>query len=110
MPRLKVKAGTRIFKRGDKGNYAFFIRSGTVEIDLHTPDAPDGGKRDLGKGDIFGEYSLILEDGLRTATATAKTEMELEQIDRNEFTEKFEKIEPFFQKWIKVLIQRGLRS
>jgi CRP/FNR family cyclic AMP-dependent transcriptional regulator len=57
-------AGTVLFKRGDKGDAAFLLAKGEVEIvELHVK---------LGEGQLFGEVALLSPDGVRTATSCAQ--------------------------------------
>ena len=64
-------AGTVIAREGEPGIGLFIISSGTADVTI-------GGKKmtTLGPGDFFGEIAL-LDGGPRTATVTAKTDLEL---------------------------------
>jgi CRP/FNR family cyclic AMP-dependent transcriptional regulator len=64
-------AGTVIAREGDPGVGLFVILSGNAEVSI-------GGRRKatLGPGDFFGEIAL-LDGGPRTATVTAKTDVQL---------------------------------
>lgn len=71
--------GEIIFSEGDIGTEMFIIQSGTVELFK----ASGGEVRVLGtlkKGDFFGEMS-VLEDIPRTASARAKTDVEVVRIN-----------------------------
>jgi CRP-like cAMP-binding protein len=65
------KAGTVIAREGEPGVGLFVIVSGTADVSI-------GGKKKatLGAGDFFGEIAL-LDGGPRTATVTAKTDVQL---------------------------------
>ena len=65
------KAGTVIAREGEPGVGLFVIVSGTADVSI-------GGKKKatLGPGDFFGEIAL-LDGGPRTATVTAKTDVQL---------------------------------
>ena len=65
------KAGTVIAREGEPGVGLFVILSGTADVSI-------GGKKKttLGAGDFFGEIAL-LDGGPRTATVTAKTDVQL---------------------------------
>ena len=66
-------AGTVLFARGDKGDAAFLVAKGEVEIaELH---------KNLRAGQLFGEVALLSPDGLRIATALCATDVELYRID-----------------------------
>ena len=61
--------GEIIVKEGDYGDEMFLIRSGTVDI-FHTRDGVEHHAARLGKGDFFGEMS-VLESLPRDASARA---------------------------------------
>ena len=65
------RAGTVIAREGEPGVGLFVILSGTADVSI-------GGKKKatLGTGDFFGEIAL-LDGGPRTATVTAKTDVQL---------------------------------
>ena len=71
--------GDIIFSEGDIGNEMFIIQSGTVEL-LKTIGGETRVLATLEKGDFFGEMS-VLEDVPRTASARAKTDVELVRIN-----------------------------
>ena len=64
-------AGTVIAREGEPGVGLFVILDGTAEVSI-------GGRKkaSLGPGDFFGEIAL-LDGGPRTATVTAKTDLNL---------------------------------
>jgi CRP/FNR family cyclic AMP-dependent transcriptional regulator len=62
-------AGERIFAAGDAGHCMYVLTAGSVAISVGA-DAEDVEIHRLGVGECFGEIAL-LEDGVRTATATA---------------------------------------
>ena len=75
--------GDIIFSEGDLGTEMFIVQSGIVEIFKKI-----GGRHKvistLEKGDFFGEMS-VLEDVSRTASARAKTDVELVRINQTTF-------------------------
>ena len=63
------QAGQPVATEGEGGAGFFVIESGEASVSVH------GGERDkLGPGDYFGEIALI-DEGARTATVTAETDM-----------------------------------
>jgi len=72
------RAGEILVRRGDEGDRFYVIVHGQVEV-----TAPQL-TRALGPGDFFGEIAL-LRGVPRTATVTAKTEVELLTLERQQF-------------------------
>ena len=71
--------GDIIFSEGDIGTEMFILQSGTVEL-LKSIGGETRVLATLEKGDFFGEMS-VLEDVPRTASARAKTDVELVRIN-----------------------------
>jgi MFS family permease len=78
---IPVHASPRdqIVREGEPGDRFYVIRSG--EVDVVSAGQP---VTTLGPGDYFGEIAL-LRDVPRTATVTAKSDVELYALERNEF-------------------------
>jgi CRP/FNR family cyclic AMP-dependent transcriptional regulator len=74
-------AGTVLFKRGDKGDAAFLLVEGEVEIAEFQVK--------LGQGQVVGEVALLSPDGVRTATVVCITDVELYRIDASAFGRAF---------------------
>ncbi len=88
-----VTAGQVIFQEGQPGEVMYVLVAGEVYITM-------GGKRinHLRPGDIFGEMALI-EQGPRSATATAVTDAIILPINRHQFTELLRDY-PDFALWV----------
>ncbi len=74
-------AGTTLFVRGDRGDVAYLLDKGEVNI-------PELQIR-LGGGQLFGEVALLSPDGMRTASAVCLTDVELYRIDAAAITRAF---------------------
>ena len=75
-----VSAGTTIFKQGDDSNNMMYaITEGEVEIFVN-----DALEDTIGPGTTLGEFGLI-DGGVRTASAIAKTDCNLVPIDEAHF-------------------------
>jgi CRP/FNR family transcriptional regulator, cyclic AMP receptor protein len=76
---VDVKAGKVLMREGDSGSEFFLLVTGTVGIDR-------GGTRvfTMGGGDFFGEIALI-DEGPRTATATAESDSKVLVLGHREF-------------------------
>jgi MFS family permease len=76
---VQAAAGTAIVTEGDHGDRFYVIKSGEVQV---TANGEDLGT--MSAGDHFGEIAL-LRDVPRTATVTAKSEVSLYALERDEF-------------------------
>lgn len=96
--------GEVIFREGEKGNCAYLIDHGRVEIRIgrgseSTPIAV------LGIGDFFGEMA-ILDNATRSATAVALEPCELVEVSKNQINERVEDADPIVRFLISILINR----
>lgn len=73
-------AGQIVFKEGDFGDAMYAVVDGTVEL-THNGHVVDN----ISEGGIFGEMSLV-DEGTRSATATAATAARLVRVDKSHFT------------------------
>ena len=95
-----AKAGEIIFSEGDEANQLFVIKSGEVSI--------RSGNRtlaELSSNTIFGEMALI-DDAPRSATAVAKTDVELVPISEEQFLFLVSQTPYFALKVMRVLARR----
>ena len=95
-----AKAGEIIFKEGDEAQQLFIIKSGEVRI--------QSGNRmlaELSTNHIFGEMALI-DDAPRSATAIAKTDVELVPISEKQFLFLVSQTPFFALKVMRVLARR----
>jgi CRP/FNR family transcriptional regulator, cyclic AMP receptor protein len=98
-----AKAGEVIFKEGDEADQLFAIKSGEIAIQL--------GNRTLAElpaNSIFGEMALI-DDAPRSATAVAKTDVELVAISEKQFLFLVSQT-PFFALKVMRVLARRLRA
>src|SRR5579862_3943898 len=95
--------GTSIYRRHERGDCAYIIRTGQVEIN-------EGGRavESMQPGEIFGEMALIDRES-RTASAVALGEVELIPIDRPLF-QILIRDDPDFALTIINLLARRLRA
>lgn len=81
-------AGASIFKYGDPGDSMYIVRVGEVGLSVKTKTGEEIALEQPGPGDFFGEISL-LDEGPRTASAVARTDVEAIEVDRGDLDELF---------------------
>lgn len=119
---MRVKNSTAIFVEEQPADSAYFVLKGKVLIGRYTDGVPNTGKDAvfpkpdielavIGKGQLFGEYALILGDGSsRTATAYALEDVELEQVTRGEFERRVNALDPFMRQYLRTLIDQVVET
>ena len=79
-----IKAGEKIFARGDAGDELFLIRKGSVRIMLTLAGGQAHHLSSFGRGDFFGEMAFLDGDA-RSADAIAFTDVDLFVLSRKTF-------------------------
>jgi CRP-like cAMP-binding protein len=77
----RFPAGSIILREGDEGDSLYLITEGTVEVDTRDELGNRVALGELGTGDFFGEISLLTSRP-RTATVTARTDLETLELSR----------------------------
>src|SRR6476659_5469667 len=78
-----LKPGETLFRAGDPGHAMYVVVKGEVEIFIKDHAGQKITLTDAHNGDVFGELAM-LDEGPRTASAVAKTEAELLELDRDD--------------------------
>lgn len=84
--RVFLRAEEVLFSEGDPGDKAYIVNDGIVRISRTSPYGEILNLANLTRGDLFGELALI-DEGRRSATAVAVTDVELISLDREAFME-----------------------
>jgi EAL domain-containing protein (putative c-di-GMP-specific phosphodiesterase class I) len=100
----KFDVGEEIFRFGDRGRNAYFIERGNVEISV-IRDKKNVVIAKLGKGEIFGEMSMI-DDAPRSATVTAVSDTEVIVIQRSRFLKPLESADPMMNLILRIVLAR----
>ena len=74
-----VGAGEAFIREGDRGERAYLVADGTLDVSVEGTALAE-----LGRGDLVGEIAL-LRGGPRTATVIARTDARLYELDREAF-------------------------
>ncbi len=78
-----LEPGQTLFKAGDPGEALYIVASGEMEISVVDRAGQKIVLTGRHRGDVFGELAM-LDEGNRTATATALIETELLELDRSD--------------------------
>ncbi|MDA0657170.1 MAG: EAL domain-containing protein [Proteobacteria bacterium] len=104
LTRKTFSPGAQIFREGEPGEQAYIIVRGEVEI-----SALQRGRKiviaRLCKDELFGEMALI-DDKLRSATATTMDETEVIVVERALLRDKIDDADPLLKILLKVTLQR----
>ncbi len=101
---LTYQSGDQIFQEGDKGDCAFLIESGSIDISTRK-NSKFYRIIILGEGDLFGEIALI-DNEPRTATATALEETRLIRIDRDLIDTELANGNPIIEHILRLVLKR----
>ncbi|HSL83646.1 MAG TPA: EAL domain-containing protein [Thermoanaerobaculia bacterium] len=104
LERLVFPPGTPVFREGEPGDCAYVIERGRVEI-----TALRGGRPVrlalLGERELFGEMALV-DDRVRSATATALEETEVVLVPRERIREETRRADPLLHLLLRVTLDR----
>jgi len=107
LDREVFSGGQVIFKSGDAGDCAYLIEEGEVEV-LVVKQGGEHRIRSIGKGELFGEVSLIDYEP-RTATVRAIERTVLVPIPRKVMEQLLEKSDPVLRHLLLVILERFRR-
>ncbi len=108
---LSLKAGSLILKQGDRGESAYIIEKGRVEIFIETDFTDEQGHPAIhlvgtrGAGAMIGEMAII-DNAPRTASIRALEDCELLEITREDFTRRLEQSDPVLRMAMQVILTR----
>ncbi len=99
------KTGDVIIRQGDKGECAYIIESGKVEIIIEHPEGGISKIGTRGPGTIIGEMALV-DDSLRVATVKAVEDCRMLEISRDDFLRRLNGTDPVIQMITQVILTR----
>lgn len=100
-----VKTGDIIIRQGDKGEAAYIIESGRVDITIERPGGKTHSVGTRGPGTMIGEMALV-DNAPRTATITALEDCTLLEITRADFSRRLENSDPILRMTTQVILTR----
>ncbi len=104
MAEIGYRANEIIFKQGDPSEYAYFIKSGQVEILRDFPEHPVR-IAVLNEGEVLGEMGLI-DERPRSLTARAVNDSVLSSVTRDEFVDLIQKDPNEALKYLRMFFER----
>ncbi len=99
------KAGAVIMRQGDKGESAYIIEEGSVEIFIQREDGAEQTVGTRGPGSIIGEMAII-DNAPRTATVRAVQNCTLLEITQEDFSRRLKNADPVLRMTIQVILTR----
>lgn len=99
------KAGDIIMRQGDKGDCAYIIEEGQVEILIEKDDGSEQQVGTRGEGTIIGEMAIV-DDAPRTATVKALKDCKMLEISRDDFSQRLKSSDPVIQMISQVILTR----
>lgn len=103
--KIKFKENKTIFDEGDKGDAAYLILSGKVEIRKGVHSSAPQTLAMLEKGEAFGEMALF-DDSPRMAQAITRSDVMLIRISREEFLRRLESVDPIMRTTVIYMVKR----
>jgi len=98
---LKFSKGSKIYSKGEKAHFAYYVHSGKVNI--YSPGGLLLGK--IGEGEIFGERGPSLDES-RSVTAEAETNCILYPINEKTLKQKLKEADPVVRAIVRSLLMR----
>lgn len=95
---------TLIFKEGEAGDCAYLIENGRVLVYL-MKNGVEVPLKVLGKGDIFGEMSMI-DSSLRSASCRAITSVRLVTVTQDQLVDRIQSADPIVRLLMRALMDR----
>ena len=93
MQRRQFQKGETIIREGERGNLAWLIEEGQIEVFRAAADGTETRLSVLEKGAMIGEMALI-DDGIRMASARALSAVSCLEINRNTLKQLIAKSQP----------------
>jgi serine phosphatase RsbU (regulator of sigma subunit) len=106
LPIETYQAGSFIFREGERGDSLFILVSGKLEIVLGPGTSDEMHLRTCGPGECVGEMSLIMPQGIRTASARLKEDSSVRVMTREKFNELLQKYPQIAYSMVEIMSER----
>ena len=107
---VEVEPEQSFFDQGDPADSVYCLQSGRARISVVSAKGKQATITLLGPGDFFGEESLIMNTGLRTATATAVNRCAALKIGRDDMLRILHRKPEFADRFLSYLLGRSMRT
>jgi|APSaa5957512493_1039668.scaffolds.fasta_scaffold54481_2 CRP/FNR family transcriptional regulator, cyclic AMP receptor protein len=97
--------GTVLFKEGDKGEEAFLIISGQIQLRKNVLSEYPQMLSTIGSGDVVGEMALF-DNRPRLAEAMVSEDAEVFVIPRGDFSERIASMNPVMRRILQIMVER----
>lgn len=97
--------GTVLFKEGDKGEEAFLIVSGQIQLRKNVLSEYPQMLGTVGPGDVVGEMALF-DNRPRLAEAMVSEDSEVFVIPRGNFSERLASMNPVMRRILQIMVER----
>jgi CRP/FNR family cyclic AMP-dependent transcriptional regulator len=104
----KFPKGTVLFKEGDKGDEAFLIVSGKIQLRKNVLSEYPQMLSTVGPGDVVGEMALF-DNRPRLAEAMVFEDAEVFVIPRDDFSARLANMNPVMRRILQIMVQRVRR-
>lgn len=105
---IHLEKGQFLFLQSDPSDNFYIVRSGQISIQLESPDGREMTINEIQPGDSFGELGIIT-DGLRSASAFSRTDVDLVCFTRNAFLQILDEEPKLARRFLSITAER-LRS
>ncbi|MBL6750948.1 MAG: EAL domain-containing protein [Nevskia sp.] len=99
-----IPAGERLFAQGDKGDCAYVVESGELEVLTDQNGVPHC-VAVVGPGDLIGEMAIV-DDAPRSASVIARTDARLIVIERQQVASRMAAADPVLRLLLNVVLNR----
>ena len=106
LPMQKFNQGSFLFREGERGDSLFIIMDGKIEIVLAPNTSDEMLLRTCNAGECVGEMSLIMPQGMRTASARIKEDSNVRVMTREKFNEMLQRYPQIAYSMVEIMSER----